>query len=167
MMDGNQTLQEAIAAKLAATPILMNAEPGGLGFGAVFKKWLVETGAGAEPDAFTTGGKIKPNIVVLTAERNPHPSVNVPGWSKWDQFMPIYLFHYPSDHGKQVLRAAELAVEDTLTDPSWVPVITGGQLPVIRTNPGVIDIDDQSQFPGNYVVVLRFRVTGVRSVPVS
>jgi hypothetical protein len=81
--------------------------------------------------------------------------------------MPIYLFHYPSDHGKQVLRAAELAVEDALTNPSWVPVITGGQLPVIQNNPGVIDIDDQSQFPGNYVVVLRFRVTGIRSVPVS
>ena len=166
-MDANPTLQEAIAAKLAATTELMTAEPAGLGFNAVYKKWLVETGAGAEPNAFTTGGKIKPNIVVLTAEQNPHPSANVPGWSKWDRFMPVYLFHYPSDHGKQVLRAAEVAVENALTDPSWVPVVTGGQLPVIHNNPGIVDIDDQTQFPGNYVVVLRFRVTGVRSVSVS
>lgn len=168
MMDTtNPTLQQAIVDRLKAHPTLLVPEPAGYGFRNVWGKWLVQEGPGAVPDEFGSGGRILPNIVVLTAEQNPHPSVNVPGWSKWDRFMPVYLFHYPGDHGKQVLRNAEIAVEDWLTSPTWVPVITGGQLPVIHSNPGIIDIDDQNQFPGNYVVVLRFRVTGMRSVPVS
>jgi hypothetical protein len=163
----NPTLQQAIVNRLKAHPALTTPEPGGFGFRNVWPKWLLESGAGSEPAEFGSGGRILPNIVVLTAERNPHPSPNVPGWSKYDQFIPIYLFHYPGDHGKVVLRNAEIAVEDWLTHPSWVPVITGGQLPVVQNNPGVIDIDNQQQFPGNYVVVLRFRVTGLRAVPVS
>lgn len=161
------TLQAVMVAKLAAWAPLMDPEPGGLGFGAVYGKWLVEDGPGAEPDAFTTGGRVKPNIVVHMSDRNPHPSPAVPGWAKWDQFPSVYLFHYPGDHGKEILEAAVLETEKALTDPAWAPVVTGGQRPTIHPNPNETHIDDPEQFPGNYVVVLRFRVTGVRSVPVS
>jgi len=159
-------LQEAIRQQLASWAPLMTPEPEGLGFGGVYAKWLVETGPGAEPDAFTSGGRIKPNIVVFAGERNPHPSPTVPGWAKWDHFQSVYLFHYPGDHGKEILDRAVLEVETALTLPTWNPVITGNQRPVIHPNPNETPIDDPEQFPGNYVLVLRFRVTGVRSVPV-
>lgn len=161
------TLQAAIKDRLAGWAPLMDPEPGGLGFNGVYAKWLTDTGAGAEPDAFTNGGAIKPAIVVWQNERNPHPSRNVPGWAKWDQFPSIYLFQYPGDHGKDILDRAVLEVEAALTDPTWAPVITGGQLPTIHPNPSETHIDDREQFPKNYVIVLRFRVTGLRAVPIS
>lgn len=163
-MDALPTLQDAVVARLKGT-VLTTPEPGGLGFGDVWPKWLVETGPGAEPDAFTTGGRIKPNIVVLEGDRNPHPSVTVPGWSKWDQFVTVYLFHYPGTHGKTVLARAELAVEDLLTAEPFH--IVGGQRPSVAPGPNVQVIDDPEQFSGNYVKVLRFRVTGLRSVPIA
>ena len=160
------TLQAAIVQVLKDDPILTTPEPAGLGFGDVYGKWLVDGDApGAEPDAFTTGGRIAPNVVVMMGDRNPNPGVNVPGWAKWDQFVTVYLFHYPGDHGKDVLEQAALTVEDALTAANLT--ITGDQRPKIHPNPNVNDIDDPEQFPGNYVKVLRFRVTGLRAVPIT
>lgn len=159
------TLQDAIVTRLSATRLVTPESGGGLGFEHVYGKWLVEEGPGAEPDAFTTGGRIRPNVVVLEGDRNPHPSQGVPGWSKWDQFVTIYLFHYPGTHGKNVLAEAEMVVEDALCA---VPLlITGNQRPSVAPGPNVQTIDDPEQFSGNYVKVLRFRVTGLRAVPKS
>lgn len=159
------TLQEAVAQVLKDDPDLTTPEPDGLGFRDVYKKWLVSEGPGKEEDAFDDGGRILPNIVVMMGDRNPNPGVTVPGWAKWDQFVTVYLFHYPGDHGKDVLERGTLAVEDALTAAQVV--ITGDQRPKIHPNPNVNDIDDPEQFPGNYVKVLRFRVTGLRAVPIT
>lgn len=159
-------IQDRIRQRLSAYLPLMAAEPDGLGFNNVYAKWLRQEGPGAEPDAFTTGGRIKPAIVVLPGDRNPHPSPTVVGWSKWDHFVSVYLFHYPGDHGKGILEDAVIETEKALTDPTWILTLDTGEKPIVHGNPNETHIDDPEQFPGNYVIVLRFRVTGLRSVPV-
>jgi hypothetical protein len=144
--------------------MLVDPEPGGLGFTGVYAKWLVESGPGSEPNAFDSGGRIRPAIVVLPGERNPHPSEGVAGWAKWDQFPSVYLFQYPGSHGKELLDNGVIEVEKALTDRTWQPIITANQKPFIHANPNETHIDNNDQFPGNYVVVLRFRVTGIRLV---
>jgi len=164
------TLQDAIVALLSNSSYLNNAEPAGLGMTRAYGKWLVDGSApGAEPDAFNTAGRIKPTMVVLMNESGEvaHPSVHVPGQRKWDAFPSIYLFHWPSDHGKQILAMAALEVERLLGDQSaWHPIITGGQRPIFELDQ-VTHIDNSEQFPGNYVLLLRFRATGMRFVALA
>jgi len=165
------TLQYAIRDRLkdsatlvaqGITPLVVPENAGGLGFGDVWARWLTPE---RTPAAFHTDtGQILPTIVVQMRDENPHTSPHIPGWDKWDTFPHIYCFHYPGEHGKEILDRAKLSISAALQHPSWQPVITGGQLPTAVFD-NETHIDDDEQFPGNYVTVLRFRMTGVRSVP--
>jgi hypothetical protein len=157
------TLQAVIKDRLQTHAPLTADPPAGMGF-KVFDKWLRETGPGAEPTQYNPSGALKPSIVVWPQNENRHPGPVVPGLRKWDTMPLIYLFHYPGVAGKETLDAAKLLIEQRLTDPTWKPVITGGQRPVIDANEPHQVIDDPEQFPGNYVYVLQFRVTGVRTL---
>jgi hypothetical protein len=159
------TVQSVMVALLDADGYLNNPPPNGLGFTNAYGKWLVDgEGPGAEPDAFNTAGRIKPNIVVLMDQPEVnHPSAHVPGHSKWDVFPSVYLFHYPSEQGKAWLAQGALRVEYLLTRPEFQPVVSGGQRPVWQWD-NTTDIDNGEQFPGNYVKIVRFRVTGMRIV---
>lgn len=146
------------------TDALMATEgSNGLGFTGVYGKWLTEEGPGAEPNAFNNSGAIKPTITVIfpNSGETEHPSPTVSGVRKWDNHPSIYVFHFPSDHGKDILQRALLRIERVLCDPNWLPVITGGQRPSFRFD-GEIHIDNQEQFPKNYALVLTYRVTGMR-----
>jgi hypothetical protein len=161
------TLQLAIKERLLDHPTLLDPElGGGFGFNAVYSKWLLDGNVpGATPDAFNSAGRILPAIVVWHPDPEArHPSPNVPGWRKWDTTIPIYVFHWPSDHGKDVLDRAAQEIERWLTTVAWLPTITGNQRPVLELDTDT-HIDNGEQFPGNYVRVLRFRVSGVRPIP--
>lgn len=163
------TLQKVMQQRLQGTSELTNEEAdGGVGFPAtrIFAKWLVDGSApGAEPTAFNSAGRILPSITVImpNAGEVRHPSVNVPGRYKWDVFPSVYLFHWPSEHGKEMLDRAKIVVEESLCDPTWEPVITGDQRPMLQPNTET-HLDNTEQFPGNYVIVLTYRVTGMRQV---
>ena len=158
------TLRRTIRDRIAANTTIMSPSPG-LGFLAVYDKWLRGSGSGSEPNAFDAKGAIKPAIVVWGSTANAHPSPHVPGWTKQDTLPSIYLYQYPSEDGRNKCALAAAELDRWLSDPTWQPVIAGGARPVFQWD-GETEIDNDEQFPGNYVLVVRFRVTTARAVPV-
>lgn len=160
------TLQKAIKDRLASDFLLTTVQPAGLGF-TVWDRWLVKPAnfakpeAGSTPEAFNaaSGGRMKRNIVVREGADVPHPG-DQPGddaW-RWDNFCNIYIFAEAHENGKQAAKDAELRVRKLLKN-SWEAVITGGQRANFRPAGG-IPLDDSELWPGNVVLVARFRATG-------
>lgn len=162
------TLQKLIKDRLADDWALTQPQPTNLGFG-VYDRWLVYPGnfakpaRGSTPEAFdeNQGGRLKRSIVVLAGGDVDHPGRQMRRMRRWDNFPRIYFYAEAAQSGKQAVEDAKLRVEDLLVP--WEAVITRGQRVSLRPA-DEIPLEDSEAFPGNIVMIVRWRATGVRSL---
>lgn len=150
-------VQDAVAARLTGDATLI-----GLGFAAVFTRWLKRDGPGSTPSAFDpTTGRLNRSIVVLDGGENAHPSPQ-PGYETllWDSLPPIYLFAEATQSGKDAVDAADRRVQELLN--GWHISLPSGEQAVARVVGNRVALEDSEQFPGNVVSIRRPRITGSR-----
>lgn len=155
------TLQIAIRDRLAADAALTAAQPGGLGF-KVWSRWLTPSGPGATPEAFDAarGGRLLRNVVVTDGGEVGAPARQPSGMRRWDSFPQVYVFAEAHEAGKQAARDAVLRVERLLA--GWEVALDGATVGFLPDS--VLALDDSEQFPGNIVLVARWRATGARQM---
>lgn len=156
------TVQSAIAARLAADPTLTAAQPGGLGF-TVFDRWLAKTGPGNTAAAFddTKGGRLKRAIVVLDGAEQDEPA-RQPAETKRIFTVPTtHIFAEAHANGKQAANDAYRRIEALLL--GWDVVLGAGERVGFVSGSRLV-LDDSEQFPGNIVIVARWRLTGTRQL---
>lgn len=156
------TLQRAIADRLSADSALTGAQPTGLGF-TVFDRWLIPSGPGATPGAFdaTQGNRLKRSIVVLDGGEVAHAGQPRPGHDgrRWDSYPQTYLFAEAHANGKAAAHAAARRIEALLI--GWEVTIDGGQR-VAFIDVELRALEDSDQWPGNIVLMARWRAVGSR-----
>lgn len=148
---------------LGGVPLpLTAAPPAGLGF-TVFNRWLKPSGPGSTPTAFDAaqGGRLKRSIVVLDGGEVPHPSPSVRDVRLWDAFPTTHLFAELHDNGKAAIDEAIRRLEYLLGD--WTPTLSGNS-PISLREDAVLEMGESDEFPGNGVVMVRWRVTGTRQI---
>jgi hypothetical protein len=155
------TVQQAIADRLSADAALTAAQPTGLGF-SVYARWLKPAGPGSTPDAFdaTQGGRLRRSIVVLDGGEVAFPTTQPRGSRRWDSFPTTHVFAEAHANGKQAAWDAVSRIEALLVD--WETLV--GAQRVTFVPDGVSALEDSEAFPGNILLVARWRATGVRAL---
>lgn len=157
------TLQMVIYNRLLTITPLTAPPAGGLGF--ALRPYWPSYDRDADKPLYNTNGSLKRLVVVRPANENQHPSLPVQGLRKWFSSPQLYVYTELHENGKDAADQAKLLIENALCDPTWHPVITGGQLPTLELDAQLDPLDNVEQFPNNYVVVLRFTAVGARSLP--
>lgn len=159
-MEAETTLPTALLARLQGDPVLTAEPPGGLGF-RIFNRWLVKTGPGKTDDAFDLdrGGRLRRSIVVLDAAESDTPDRQPEGTKRLFTAPTTHIFAEAHENGRlavnQAYRRIErllLGFEVALSPDERVGFVAGTRL----------FIEDSEQFPGNVVIVARWRFTGTR-----
>lgn len=156
------TVAESILVRLQADAALTAAQPGGLGF-LVYDRWLVKTGPGATPDAFddTRGGRLKRAIVVLDGSENDEAARQPDGLKRLFTTPTTHIFAEAHTNGKRAAQDAYRRIERLLLN--WeVVTATGERVGFVSGSRQVLE--DSEQFPGNVVLIARWRMTGTRQL---
>jgi hypothetical protein len=155
------TLQQLIADRLNGDAALTLPPPDGLGF-LVFARWLSPAGPGSTPSAFdpTQGGRMKRSIVVMDGGEVAHPARQPAQMRRWDSFPPIYIFAEAHQNGKQAAWDARDRIERLLA--GWDVALGAQHVGFVPES--VSALEDAEAFPGNVVLVARWRATGVRQL---
>ncbi len=155
-------LQKAIRDYLALDLTLTQTQPGGLGF-VVFDRWLVTPpGPGSTPEAFDMGqgGRLKRSIVVLDGGEVAHPSPRAGrDWRQWDSHPSMHVFAEAHATGKAAVDTALARIEILLVP--WRLTLPSGQRVSFEPD-NRLALEDSSAFPGNVVVIARWRATSAR-----
>ena len=161
------TVPGLIQTRLSADAVLTGAEPAGLGF-RIWDRWLKPCIGSPPPpgctdEAFTSfaqGRRLKRNVVVLDGGEFDTTFPNTMDWRRIDTFPTTHIFAEAHQDGKQAAIDAYLRIESLLAE--W-DIVIGDQRLSLVTGTRVV-LEDSPEWPGNVVVVGRWRLTGSRVI---
>lgn len=162
-----ETLPRSIYEVLVADPALTGTPVGtqGTPAGALgFTPWTRWLDPQRTPEAFrmdVPGKPLKRNIVILDAGEPLHPGTQHADGRRGDHYVTTHVIAEAHENGKKDAIAAYLRMERLLTGREMV--ISGGRVGYEQQNERLV-LEDSPEWPGNVVVIVRWRFTGSRAM---
>lgn len=154
------TIPELMLTRFQADAVLTAEPPAGLGF-RIFNRWLSKTGAGKTEDAYDDerGGRLRRVIVVLDGSENDEVGRQPAKTKRLFTVPTTHIFGEPHEGGKQAVNDAYRRIERLLL--GW-DVVLGPDERLGFVSGSRLFIEDSDQYPGNVVLIARWRMTGTR-----